>query len=297
MDASSPLFTFALEQMEGVGRVTAGRILSQFPTYPDLLRYPQEQVYLRIKGVPRAEQLAKQLRDEGAMTARMDAARNTLESYTKRQIQVLARNHLHWPIGFEALKPAECPLLLYAYGHTVLLTQPSVALLAQPPLTPPTFELAQDLVRHLMTHDITPVAGAVHGFDVVVHRICATSPTPHPSMMVASTGLARVKPDLRPHISTGVKAGGLFVSSFQVQHGPFAHDDRERALLETALASAVVFFEPEPHTPEWHALEWALEHHRPVFGVAAEAHPLPERVHPVREAVDFDWILTAAKLP
>ena len=291
------LFAFALEQLDGVGRVSAGRILAHFSDHADLLRYPREQVLLRIKGVPRAEALAGKLLDEAFMQDHLAQARAMLAQYTRRSIQVLSAADPHWPKAqLASLAPARRPNVLYIYGTPALFDKPLVALLARPPVADAAFELAQDLVRYLMPLGVVPVAGAVHGFDVVVHRICATSPEPAPSMMVASTGLAKVATHLRSHISAGVKAGGLFVSSFPVTHGPFDHDDRERALLATALATAVVCVEPKPDTPEWAAMEWAIEHQKPVFGMPHPEHPVPPQVHPLHSAADFDWIQAATSL-
>jgi DNA processing protein len=287
------LFAWALEQMDGVGRVTAGRLLAHFPTYPDLLRYPREQVLLRIKGAPNGQALVGRLFDQHAMYAQLDQAREALENDQQRQVQALSYTDDHWPTGLAALSKANRPNLLYAYGHTAILRSPTVALFARSPFNPVAFEVAQDLVRHLIKHQVVSVAGASDGFDVVVHRICAASPTPYPSIMVSKAGLAKLERPMRPQASAAIKAGGVLLSSFPLQHGPFPHDDRERTLVQAALAGAVAFFEPQPQTPEWGAMEWAIAAHRPVFGVAAEGYPLPEQVHPIQMEIDFEWVVAA----
>ena len=68
--------------------------------------------------------------------------------------------------------------------------------------------------------------------------------------------------------------------------------DEQRALVQAALAQAVVFVEPREETPEQRALEWAIQANRPVFGISTRT--LPE-VHPVRDAVDFEWVVEAAR--
>jgi hypothetical protein len=107
--------------------------------------------------------------------------------------------------------------------------------------------------------------------------------------------MTRIPPPMRPVISATVKAGGLLLSPFAMDHGPFEHDDKERALVLAALAQTCVFFEPVPDTPEWRAMTWAVEAGRPVFGAAAEGHPLPAPVHPLHSEVDFDWVLAAVR--
>ena len=63
---------------------------------------------------------------------------------------------------------------------------------------------------------------------------------------------------------------------------------------KAAAARASAFFTPEPETHEARALGWAVEHDRPVFGVAGDA-PLPERVHPLGRPIDLDWVVAAAQ--
>lgn len=281
--------------MEGVGRVTAGRLLSSCPTYEALLRYPREQILARIKGAPNAEALVARLADRPAMESLLEEAGAHLDRLSEKRVRVLAAGEDGWPGGLADLPRNQRPFLLYLYGHADVLDRPVIAFFARPPLNPEPFEQAQALVRHLLPHAVVPATGAHPGFDVVVHKLCALAEPPSASLLVAHCGLAEVPGPMRPTASAAVRAGGLLVSPFGMEHGPFDHDDRERALVMAALAAASVFVEPRPHTPEWHAMTWALDADRPVFGLAHPEHPLPEAVHPLREEVDFDWVLAAAR--
>lgn len=291
--SDSTLFALALDQLDGVGRVTAGRLLTHFATYDDLLRFPREQVLTRIKGAPNAAALVARLFDRQAMQPHLDKATALHEQLAQQRVEVLTPHDADWPNGFDDLPRGNRPFLLYSYGYRSVLAQPLVALFAEPPLSPEPFEQAQALVRHLLPHGIAPATGAANGFDIVVHKLCYAGDTAYPSLLVAHAGMAKAPASLRPTISMAVRGGGLFVSPFEMQHGPFAHDERERTLLQATLADACVFFEPKPDTPAWHTLTWAIDAQRPVFGVAAPDHPLPEQVHPIRTATDFDWVLAA----
>ncbi len=287
------LFALALERMDGVGRVTAGRLLDHFADYADLLRYPREQVLARIKGAPKAGALVARLFDRAAMEVLLKQAEQALAALHEKRVAVLTPRHEAWPGGLALLPRGSRPFLLYGYGHLAALARPLVAFLARPPISPERFEQAQALARHLLPHGVAPATGAAHGFDVVLQKLCHAGTTAHPSVLVTSAGMAKAPPPLRPTISATVRAGGLLLSPFPMEHGPYEHDDKERALVLAALARACAFFEPQPDTPEWHALAWAVEAGRPVFGVAAPHHPLPAPVHPLHSAVDFDWVLAA----
>ncbi len=284
-------FALALLRIDGVGRVTAQRLLAHFPTYDVLRATPREQVLLRIKGAPRAAGLVSRLFNEEAIQPLLAQASQALATMASRRIEVLTRHDPRWPAGLDDLDLADRPAVLYAYGDAALLTRPATALFARPPLPGPPFEVAQDLVRKLIAHDTLVMAGVEHGFDVVVHKLCTSAQ--RPSVLVASTGMARIPKPMRPTVSAAVGAGGLLLSPFPVEHGPFAHDDAERALVMVAAARASAFFAPQPETHETRALAWAVEHGRPVFGVAGET-PLPERVHALDRPIDLDWVVAAA---
>lgn len=286
-------FAYALDRLDGVGRVTATRLLSHFATYDDLLRYPREQVMTRIKGAPNAAALVGRLFDEETMRGLLAHAGLALEALQQKGVRILTLRDPLWPSGLDALPRGRRPFLLYVYGHAHVFHQPRVALLGRPPLPEAAFEQAQALVRQLLQQAIAPVSAALTGFDVVVHKIASAGPQRHPAALVASCGMAQLHASLRPVVSQAVRAGGTFLSPFSMEHGPFPHDDADRALVQVALSDAAVFVAPRPETAEWQALVWALEAGRPVFGLQAEAS-LPERVHLLKTPVDFDWVAAAA---
>jgi len=289
--SESAAFAIALLRIDGVGRVTAQRLLAHFPTYDALRATPREQVLLRIKGAPRAADLVTRLFDDGEMQPLLDQASRAVNTLEDRSITVLTQHHDHWPAGLDALDLSDRPPVLYAYGDTAVLTSPTVALFARPPLPGPAFEVAQDLVRSLIRHGLVAVGGAESGFDVVVHKLCASAGVP--SILVTNAGMSRVPKPMRPVVSASVHTGGLLLSPFPIEHGPFPHDDADRALVMAAIARASAFFAPQPDSHEARALAWCIDHDRPVFGVAGDAQ-LPERVHALDRPIDLDWVVAAA---
>jgi predicted Rossmann fold nucleotide-binding protein DprA/Smf involved in DNA uptake len=296
VDAS---FALALLALDGVGRVTAHRLLERFPTLEALRACPREQVLLRLKGLPHAERTVGLLCDDGAFGPHLDRAREEEAALAARRIALLAPGQAGWPAALDALPPADRPVVLYAFGEAAALAAHPVALFGRAPLPADAFEAAQGLAERLIAERLPLACGAAPGFDVVMHRRCAAAG--HPCVMVARAGLARIDPPARPSVAAAVKAGGVLVSSFPPTHGPFDHDDRERALVQAALGGPCAFFAPAEGTPEAKALGWALGAGRPVFGVegdpAADAPLLhfSARVHRLARPVDLDWVVAAAR--
>lgn len=287
---ASSAFALALLDSDGIGRVTAQRLLAHFPTYEALRATPREQVLLRIKGAPNAVALVGHLFDP-AMDALLTQAEEKLDALAEKHVAVLTAHDPRWPPGLDDLDRADQSVVLYAYGDADLLARPAAALFARPPLPGPAFEVAQDLTRKLIAHGIAPMTGAEHGFDIVIHKLCASAG--HPSVLVANAGFGRIPKPMRPVVSAVVRAGGVLVSPFPMAHGPYDHDDAERALVMAASARASAFFAAPPGSHEARALAWAVEHDRPVFGVEGD-EPLPERVHALARPLDLDWVVAAA---
>lgn len=256
----------ALLSLDGVGRVSAHRLLERFPT-PDALRAtPREQVLLRLKGAPHAEQTVATLLDADTFRPALDRAEAEVAALRDKGIGVLAPGGAGWPAGLDDTPRAERPVVLYAYGDTAALGRPSLAVLAQAPLDGAAFEAAQALVRRVATglRSAPPalVVGAQSGVDLALQKVALDAGAP--VVAVVEAGLARLRPSMRPGATAAVRAGGVLVSPFPMTHGPYDHDDRERALVQAAIGTAVCAVAPPPDSPEDRAAAWAAGAGRPL---------------------------------
>jgi predicted Rossmann fold nucleotide-binding protein DprA/Smf involved in DNA uptake len=286
-----PAFALALLDVEGVGRATANRILGRFPSPEMLTATPQEQVLVRMKGTPAAAAVVGRLLAPGLAT-RVEKARERIEALASRRIVLLAPGHPHWPAGLASVAPAHRPVVLWTYGNTACLAGPTVAVLGPTPLPPDEYEAAQALTRRLMAEAIVPVLGLRPGFDVALHRMAAGAG--RPAVAVAPCGLARVDGSVRPGATAVVRAGGLLVSSFPMDHGPFDHDDVERALVQAASSRVTAAFAPTPGSSEGRALVWAAANGRPTFH-AGVAPPGAEASRDLAGGDVLDALVAAAR--
>ena len=258
-------FASALLSLDGLGRVTAHRVLGRFDT-PDALRAtPREQVLLRIKGAPNAAALADRLLGD-ALADALDAAQARVAADAGRGIATVAPGDVAWPEGLDALPAASRPVLLRAYGDLSALGGPLVSVLAAPPLDAVAFEGVERLVALAATRGVAPVVGAEHGVDVALMKRSAGSG--RPAVAVAGAGLAELERSVRPAATQLARAGGLLVSPFEMTHGPFEHDLRERALVAAAIGRTVCAVAPAPGSPEDAAAAWAAEAGRPLVAIA-----------------------------
>lgn len=262
LPSPSARLALALLALEGVGRVTAHRILERFPTLDAVRATPREQVLLRLKGAPHAERTVDRLFSDDWSAEALAAADAQLVSHAARGLHVLAPGAAEWPPGLDSLDRAARPVLLLAYGNLQTLRRPLVAFLGQPPLAPDAFETAQSLARQVLSRRGGLAVGLAHGFDLALAKVSEGA-----AVAVAPCGLARLTPSLRPGATLLVRAGGVLVSSFDMEHGPFEHDAREAALVQAALARAVVAVGAVSGTAVGKAAAWAAEAGRPLVGL------------------------------
>lgn len=278
----SASYALALLALDGVGRVTAHRIVERFPTPEALRATPREQVLLRLKGAPNAEATVDALLSPEALDPLLDQARAQVDALAAKGLHVLAPGDAAWPARLDRLPRSSRPLVVYAYGRLDALRRPAVAVLARAPIEAGPFEAAQALARALAGRGVGVVVGAAHGVDVALQKVAAGAGTP--PVAVVGAGLARLEPSVRPAATVLVRAGGLLLSPFPMGHGPFDHDDRERALVQAALGGAVCAVAPGAGTPEDRAAAWAAEAGLPL----ALVPPAPP---------DADWSAAARVAP
>ncbi len=290
------LLAHALERLDGVGRISAGRLLRHFDSYDALTAYPREQVLTRLKSAPNASRLVDRLFDRETMAPVLAASAAELGALTASGINVLAQGDPGWPAGIALLPAADQPNLLYVYGATDVLRRPLVAFFGKAALRSEAFEYAQGLATFLAGRGIHPVIGAAHGFDVVLAKVSVGPESPAAALMICACGLSQIAPPIRPTVSATVRAGGALLSGFPMTHPHFPHQDDDQALLMAATASAGVFLDPVPGEPAWKALEWMVATHQPVFAVAGDDQPLPDAVHRLTSEIDREWVATSVTI-
>ena len=281
-DAPPPLptapFVLALLGLDGVGRVTAHRLLEHFPTVEAVREAPREQVLLRLRGVARAGDTVAAVAGP-AFDDALDRAERTVRALREREIAVLTPGGPGWPEGLGALPRSDRPAVLYAFGDLGALSWPSLAVLAGSPLAPGPFERAQEVARAVLARGRGLVVGAAHGVDVALQKLSLAAELP--AVAVLGCGLARLDRSIRPTATALTRAGGLLVSPFGMAHGPFPHDDRERALVQAALGRAVLAAAPVPDGPEDRAAAWAAGAGRPLAVLPPAAGAWAEAAAPV----------------
>ncbi len=254
-------FALALLALDGVGRVTAHRLLERFASPEALRATPREQVLLRLKGAPRADRTVETLFSSAFDDALAEATAETAR-LAATGVRALAPGDAGWPAGLADLARDARPAVLYAYGNPEALRAPLLAVMGRPPVPADPYEAAQRTTRRAAAAGVGVVTGLANGFDLAVQKVALSAG--RAPVGVIGSGLGTLTPSLRPAATALVRAGGLLLSPFPMAHGPFPHDDRERALVQAAMAQAALVAAPGADSHEARAAAWALEAGRPV---------------------------------
>lgn len=285
-------YILGLLGIPGVGRVAASRLVEHFSGPESLLECPREQLLLRLKGIARAADIAGEI--EATLPERMAEARRRLGDLDAHEVQVITPLDEAWPPGIEDLDRADRPVILYAHGALETIARRKVAIFATPPLSEEAFTKSQAALRHVLRVDGVPVTGARSSFDTAVHSVCSSADHNVPSILVLGCGLGKLDVSFRSLASAVVRSRGVLLSPFDMEHGPFDHDDLERASIQAAISDVSLFIEPPSGSPEWGTLEWAVSAQRSVFLIGdAEA---PQAVHRITGDTDLDWLEVAVAL-
>ena len=278
-------FALALQKMKGIGRVTAGKLLREFGTYTRLEGCPREQMLLRIRRTPNANSIVAALSDRAAMAERMRAAEHELRLLTSKGIAVLSPGGDGWPPALDHLPQASRPLLVYAYGQLQVLSAPMAGFYFGGAHGP---KCARPLLQRL----------PAHGIAAALNLQEAELPEAHDGLtavLVLPMGLSKAPGTKRPAMRRIVRARGLLLSPFAMNHGRYDHDEKERALVMAALSRVCFFVYPARDTSEWAAMVWASEAGRRVYAMGTIAGELPPDVREIDPIRDADRILEKAR--
>lgn len=282
----SILFALTLDRIEGIGRVTAGKLLTHFPSHTDLLRYPREQVLARIKGAPNAASLVNNLFNQSLMEQALQEAEARWEALQRREISIITRYHDAWPKRFIQLAWGSRPFLLYLFGAPGLLSQKIASVLGLSASSDTALESTQEVFLHLRQNDLVPAVEASPAAQ-------SFQESQGSMILVADRGMSKLAQETRSQVRSVIDNDGLLCSTFELSHGPFLHDRYERAMVQAALGKVCVVIDPQPDTPEWRAMCWSLKAGCPVFCTKTSREDVPDAVHRLHSEVDYEWLVAA----
>ena len=147
---ASTLFALTLARLLPDDWTATGWLVRHLGSFEALQAASPEALQPHLGHRPESTRLLAQLFNAAFMRKVIDQAKAELAGLLTKRIRVLTPHDEIWPAGLETLPESQRPFLLFAYGNLELLAQPTVALLARPPISDAAYDRAQDLTLHLI---------------------------------------------------------------------------------------------------------------------------------------------------
>lgn len=203
-----------------------------------------------------------------------------LDSWRRREVEVVVPGHPDWPERLAVLQDA--PDLLAVRG-TLDPNRPAAAIVGQRRATPYGREVAAWIADGIARAGVTVVSGGAVGIDAAAHRAAVDADAPTTVVL----GCGHAVPYPRPHAVAGglfdrvVETGGGIVSECLPDAEPKAFRVLARNRLIAALADVVVVVEGQHRSGALNTASHAADQGVPVLAVPGDVRA-PGSAAPLR---------------
>ena len=252
MDES--IYKIALSQLEGVGSITAKRLVSYCGGLEAVFR-AKRKTLLKIPGVgPGIAQSVLNFRN-------FESAEREMQYCEENQIDVYLYSDGAYP---QRLKQCEdSPVTIFSQGRVDLNGRRVLSLVGTRKPTTRGRELVEEFVSGLTGSDVIVISGMAYGIDGLAHK----SSVKHqiPTVGVLAHGLDRVYPRVHSTLAREMLENGGLLSEFPTGTNPDRENFPRRNRIVAGLADATVVVESDRKGGSMITADLAFQYNREVF--------------------------------
>ncbi len=259
-----------LEQVAGLGPLTAARLLERF-TAPHAIFQASHATLAGAVGPALASAL---LAPPPATFAAMAAAVHSWLAAPGNHVLTLADEA--YPALLRQIPAA--PILLYAKGNTALLSAPAIAIVGSRHASAQGRANAAAFARAFSGAGMAVVSGLALGIDAAAHEGALDGPGG--TVAVLGTGIDRVYPNRHLALAHRIADHGCLLSEFPLGHPVRSENFPRRNRLISGLCRATVVVEAALKSGSLITARFANEQGRDVFALPGSIHaPLAKGCH------------------
>ncbi len=225
------LLTLALMYAEGIGDITARKLIAHFGSC--------EQLFSEAKR-PGSAHITPALRRSITCPSIISQAEDELNFCLKNDIEPLLITQPEYP--YRLKECADAPLILFRKGNASLSTRRMISIVGTRRSTEYGKELVDELVSDLASYNVVIISGLAFGIDINAHKAslrCGLS-----TIAVVAHGLDRIYPGQhRSQVLEMLEHNGAMVSDFPSGTKPDKENFPKRNRIIAGLADAVVVVE------------------------------------------------------
>lgn len=256
-----------LEQVPGVGRLTAGKLLARFHT-PDAIFCASHATLASLVSPPQAAALLA-APAPGAIECALawDAGDNQ---------SILTLDDARYPRALRDIP--DPPLLLYVIGRSALLTRPALAIVGSRNATAQGAANARAFARALSAEGLTIVSGMALGIDAAAHE--GGLEGRGATVAVIGTGADRIYPARNEGLARRIAAEGCIVSEYPLGTPATPANFPRRNRIISGLCRGVLVVEAAARSGSLITAHVANDQGRDVFAIPGSIHaPLSKGCH------------------
>ncbi len=265
---------FRLSLTEGVGNLTACKLLTQFGS--------PEVIFTQAPSALRTVVSQRVVDALNAVPADLEKKYQQLQEWLsaesqKGQRHVLTRSDANYP--YCLLETADPPLLLYAMGNLNLLQCDAIAMVGTRQPTPQGLATAHAFASQLSQQGIVVVSGLAVGIDASAHEGALKGMGMGPdgrkiggTIAIIGTGLDRVYPRSHLDLARKIAEDGLLLSEFSLGTPPIPANFPKRNRIISALSLGTLVVEAALKSGSLITARMALEQNKEVFAIPGSIH-------------------------
>jgi len=254
----------ALHRIPGVGPVTFGRLLIQFPKLEALFDNPTS-----------AEGLSARSRT-ALLSPDWDQVERDLAWFDAPNRHIITVQDATYPSLLKEI--TDPPSILFVQGDVDLLSSWQLAVVGSRNPSPPGRDNAFEFARFLASGGLTIISGLAMGVDAAAHQGALAGQGK--TIAVVGTGLDRVYPAKHRDLAHDIVEQGVIVSEFALGTSPRAENFPRRNRLISGLSLGTLVIEAAIQSGSLITARMAMEQGRDVFAIPGSIHnPLAKGCH------------------
>ncbi|MYM34246.1 DNA-protecting protein DprA [Duganella sp. FT94W] len=264
IDVTRPVLAdwLRLQQTDGVGLLTAHRLLERFGTPAGI--FAADRAQLLAVATPR-QAAALLAAPPAGLAAELDAILAWRQQPGNR---LLCWGAAAYPEYLRNITAA--PLLLYLKGRAELLPRRSVAVVGSRNASRQGVLNAEHMAQALSEAGLTIVSGLALGIDAAAH--CGGLNGPGSTIAVLGTGIDRIYPARNGALARRIAEEGCIVSEYALGTPPSRDNFPRRNRIISGLSRGVLVVEAAAQSGSLITAEMAIEQGRDVYAVPGSIH-------------------------
>lgn len=254
------LHLLALQNIEGVGDITAKKLLNHCGSAEEIFKAKSSQL-AAISGI--GKKTIESIHNQKVFKE----AEKELEFIKKEDIKVLFYKDDEYP---ERLKHCiDGPLLLFTSGHINLQQKKIISIVGTRQVTPHGVDFCKKLIADLAPLDPIIVSGFAYGVDIVAHQ--AAMENDLQTIGVLAHGLNQIYPKTHKKYMSKMERNGGFMTDFWSTSNPDKENFIKRNRIVAGISEATIVIESADKGGSLVTATMANDYNREVFAVPGRA--------------------------